>query len=39
MVGFLIGLLVGGFVGIVLMALLQVASRADDQMEQYHDRT
>lgn len=31
MIGFIIGLMVGGFFGIAVMALLKVASDADDQ--------
>jgi hypothetical protein len=33
MVGFLIGLLAGGFIGISIMAVLNVASDADDRLE------
>ena len=34
MIGFLIGLFVGGFVGVSMMALCNVASAADDRLEQ-----
>ena len=34
MIGFLIGVLVGGFFGIVVMGLLAAASRADEHTEQ-----
>ena len=33
MVGFIIGLFVGGFLGVFVMCLCNVASRADDDME------
>ena len=33
MIGFIIGLFVGGFFGVCIMALMQVASDADDTME------
>lgn len=33
MIGFFIGLFVGGFFGVVIMCCLNVASEADDQME------
>lgn len=33
MIGFIIGLLVGGFLGVCVMCLCNVASRADDEME------
>lgn len=31
MIGFIIGLMIGGFFGIAIMALMQVASDADDR--------
>ena len=34
MVGFIIGLFVGGFLGVLVMCLCNVASRADNNMEQ-----
>ena len=34
MVGFIIGLFVGGFLGVLVMCLCNVASRADDNIEQ-----
>ena len=33
MIGFLIGLFVGGVIGITVMAMMHVASDADDTME------
>jgi hypothetical protein len=39
MLGFLIGMAVGGLIGVIVMALLNAASRADDSMEQYQQRT
>lgn len=33
MIGFFIGLFVGGFFGVAIMCLLNVASEADDRME------
>ena len=33
MVGFVIGMMVGGFLGVCMMALLNAASKADEQME------
>lgn len=33
MVGFIIGLFVGTFLGVLIMCLCNVASRADDDME------
>ena len=33
MLGFLIGLMVGGIVGVIFMAILNIASREDDGME------
>lgn len=32
MIGFLIGLLVGGFLGVVVMSMMFLASREDDRM-------
>ena len=45
MIGFIIGIFVGGFFGVALMCCLSVASRSDDQMQipdgkeeyQHHD--
>ena len=34
MVGFIIGLFVGGFLGVLVMCLCNVASRADNNIEQ-----
>ncbi len=34
MVGFIIGLFAGGFLGVFVMCLCNVASRADNNMEQ-----
>lgn len=39
MLGFLIGLAVGGIIGVIMMALLNAASKADDNMERYQQRT
>ena len=36
MIGFFIGLFVGGFFGVAIMCCLNVASKADDQMERGH---
>lgn len=33
MVSFIVGLLVGGFLGIVIMCMCHVASKADEDME------
>lgn len=33
MIGFIIGLFVGGIMGIVIMSLMAAASREDDRME------
>ena len=33
MIGFFIGLFVGGFFGVAIMSILNVASEADDRME------
>ena len=33
MIGFLIGLVVGGIFGVIVMALMNIASREDDRME------
>lgn len=37
MIGFLVGLLVGGIFGVIVMALMNAASRADKSMRE-HDR-
>jgi len=34
MIGFIIGLFVGGFLGVCVMCLCNVASRADNNIEQ-----
>ena len=34
MIGFIIGLFVGGFLGVCVMCLCNVASRADNKIEQ-----
>lgn len=34
MIGFIIGLFVGGFLGVLVMCLCNVASRADNNIEQ-----
>lgn len=34
MIGFIIGLFVGGFLGVFIMCLSNVASRADNSIEQ-----
>ena len=34
MIGFIIGLFVGGFLGVFVMCLCNVASRADNNIEQ-----
>ena len=34
MIGFLIGLVVGGIFGIIVMAMMHIASEADDKMEE-----
>ncbi|WP_405340640.1 DUF3789 domain-containing protein [Ruminococcus sp.] len=36
MIGFIIGLMIGGFFGIAIMALMQVASDADDRAGMRH---
>lgn len=38
MIGFFIGLFVGGFFGVVIMCCLNVASEADDQMEREQEK-
>ena len=35
MIGFIIGLFVGCFIGIVAMALMNASSKADEQLENY----
>lgn len=37
MIGFLIGLFVGGFLGVFVMCLCNVASRADNNIERMKD--
>ena len=39
MIGFIIGLFVGGFLGVFVMCLCNVASRADDEMEKMSKTT
>ncbi len=36
MVGFVIGLMVGGFIGVFVMALMNAASKEDEQMSRYY---
>ena len=36
MLGFIIGLFVGGTVGVITMAFLNAASRADDRIEKFN---
>ena len=36
MIGFIIGLLVGGFLGVLIMACLNAASRADKRFEEFN---
>jgi uncharacterized membrane-anchored protein YhcB (DUF1043 family) len=38
MIGFIIGLFLGAFLGVVVMCLCNVASRADDEMEKLSNR-
>ena len=38
MIGFFIGLFVGGFFGVAIMCYLNVASEADDQMEREQEK-
>jgi uncharacterized membrane-anchored protein YhcB (DUF1043 family) len=38
MIGFIIGLFLGAFLGVVVMCLCNVASRADDEMEKLNNR-
>ena len=38
MIGFFIGLFVGGFFGVVIMCCLNVASEAADQMEREQEK-
>ena len=35
MIGFIIGLMLGGFFGVAIMALMQIASDADDRAEMH----
>ncbi len=39
MAGFLIGLLIGGIIGVFVMALMNAASRAEDEMKRYYSNT
>ena len=36
MAGFLIGIMIGGFIGVLIMAMMNAASRADDETEHYY---
>lgn len=38
MLGFLIGLITGGIVGVAVMALMNIASQEDERMERYQKR-
>lgn len=38
MIGFIIGLFVGGFLGVCVMCLCNVASRADDGMDKMNNQ-
>ena len=38
MIGFFIGIFVGGFFGVAIMCCLNVASEADDQMEREQEK-
>lgn len=38
MIGLIIGLFVGGFLGVSIMCLCNVASRADDEMEKMNNQ-
>lgn len=38
MIGFIIGLFLGAFLGVAVMCLCNVASRADDEMEKLNNR-
>lgn len=37
MTGFIIGMIVGAFLGVTVMCLLRAASDADDEMEKYQN--
>lgn len=37
MLGFIIGLFVGCFIGVAVMALCNAASKADEQMEKFNN--
>ena len=37
MTGFIIGMIVGAFLGVTVMCLLREASDADDEMEKYQN--
>ncbi len=39
MIGFIIGLFIGGFIGVSIMSLCNAASKADEQMEKYNSKT
>ena len=38
MAGFLIGLMIGGFLGVCVMALMVAASREDERTERYYSQ-
>lgn len=38
MLGFFIGLLIGGIIGVFVMALMNAASRSDDEMSGYYSQ-
>lgn len=37
MIGFIAGLFIGCFIGVVVMAFCNAASKADEQMERFHN--
>ncbi len=39
MIGFIIGLFLGAFIGVVVMCLCNVASKADKDMENIEDKS
>ncbi len=38
MAGFIIGIMIGGIIGVFLMALLNASSREDDRMSDYYSK-